>query len=78
MRSVYDDPDPGVALLEKVQYPNLVFFGEHDVIFIKPRELLARCLPNVKHAVLDGLGHMTAIEDLKCTTAELLSLLREI
>jgi pimeloyl-ACP methyl ester carboxylesterase len=75
LRSFYDDPDPRVKLLGGIQCPCLVLLGEYDVMFIKPSELLARCIPNVKHVVLEGLGHMTAIEDPDWTCKELLSFL---
>lgn len=76
MRSFYDDPDPKVAGLRGIRCPCLVLLGEHDVMFVKPSELLARCIPKVKHVVLEGLGHMTAIEDPARTTEELLAFLR--
>jgi len=44
--------------------------GEHDVMFVKAGELLARTIPNVKHVVMPGLGHMTAIEDPDGTLRE--------
>ena len=75
LRSFYDNPDPKVAGLREIQCPCLVLLGEHDVMFVKPSELLARCIPDVKHVVLEGLGHMTAIEDPARTTEELLTFL---
>jgi pimeloyl-ACP methyl ester carboxylesterase len=78
MRRFYDDPDPKVKLLREIRCPCLVLLGEHDVMFVKPSELLARCIPDVKHVVLEGLGHMTAIEDPERTLAELLRFLEEI
>jgi pimeloyl-ACP methyl ester carboxylesterase len=77
MRSFYDDPDPRVAQLRQISCPCLVLLGEYDVMFIKPSELLARTIPNVKHVVLDGLGHMTAIEDPERTSRALLTFLAE-
>ena len=77
MRSFYTDPDPKVKRLRQIQCPCLVLLGEHDVMFVKPSELLARCLPNVKHVVLDGLGHMTAIENPERTADELLAFLAD-
>jgi pimeloyl-ACP methyl ester carboxylesterase len=77
-RSFYTDPDPKVKLLRGIRCPNLVLLGEHDVMFVKPSELLARCLPDVRHVVLDGLGHMLAIEDPERTAAELLRFLESL
>jgi pimeloyl-ACP methyl ester carboxylesterase len=78
LRSFYDDPDLKVKLLREIRCPCLVLLGEHDVLFVKPSELLARCIPDVKHVVLEGLGHMTAIEDPGRTLRELLVFLEEI
>jgi pimeloyl-ACP methyl ester carboxylesterase len=76
MRSFYDDPDPHVEQLREIVCPCLVLLGEYDVLFIEPSRLLARTIPNVKHVVLDGLGHMTAIEDPERTSRELLEFLQ--
>jgi len=78
MRTFYDDLDPKVKLLRGIPCPCLVLLGEHDTMFIKPGELLARTIPDVEHVVLEGLGHMTAIEDPERTAAELLSFLDAI
>jgi len=78
MRNFYTDPDPKVLLLKQIQCPCLVLLGEHDIMFVKPSELQARCIPNVKHVVLEGLGHMTAIEDPDLTISELLGFLKEL
>lgn len=75
MRSFYDDPDPRVKELRQIQCPCLVMLGEHDEVFIKPSELLARTIPNVQHVVLEGLGHMTAIEAPERTCEVLLEFL---
>jgi pimeloyl-ACP methyl ester carboxylesterase len=53
----------------------LVLLGEYDVVFIKPSELLAREIPNVKHVVMKGRGHMTALEDPQATSGELIKFL---
>ena len=78
MRSFYTDPDPKVKGLRQIRCPCLVLLGEHDVMFVEPGELLARCLKNVKHVVLDGLGHMTAIEHPGRTADELLVFLADL
>lgn len=75
MRSFYDNPDPKVSLLKTISCPNLVLLGEYDTLFIKPSELLARCIPDVKHVVMGGIGHMTAIEAPDRFIAEILSYL---
>ncbi|MDJ0865927.1 MAG: alpha/beta hydrolase [Myxococcota bacterium] len=77
-RSFYTEPDPQARRLRGIRCPNLVLLGEHDVLFVEPSKLLARCLPEVEHVVLDGLGHMLAIEDPERTGAELLRFLRAV
>jgi len=63
MTSFYDDPDPQIAGLRGISCPCLVLLGEHDRLFVKPSELLAREIPNCRHVVWEGRGHMTALED---------------
>jgi pimeloyl-ACP methyl ester carboxylesterase len=75
MSIFYDDPDPHIRGLRGISCPCLVLLGEHDVLFVKPSEQLAREIPNNRHVVLEGRGHMTALEDPERTTAELLDFL---
>lgn len=63
LRSFYTDPDPHVDLLRAIRCPTLVLLGEFDVMFIESSELMAREIPDVRHIVMPGVGHMTAIED---------------
>ena len=55
--------------------PTLVLIGEFDVTFLEPSELMAREIPDNRHVVMRGLGHMTAIEAPKWTAHELLDFL---
>jgi pimeloyl-ACP methyl ester carboxylesterase len=71
MMSFYSDPDPMVEGLRQVRCPTLILIGEHDIVFIKPSELMAREIPDNRHVVMPGLGHMTAIEDSAATISEL-------
>lgn len=75
IRVFYDDPDLHVDKLRTIKCPTLVLLGEHDVVFIEPSELMAREIPDVRHVVIEGIGHMTAIEDTERTTAEILDFL---
>ena len=77
-RSFYTNPDPQVTGLKGISCPCLALLGEHDVLFIKPSGLLVRCIPNVKHVVMSGLGHMTAIEDPAGTSKELIGFLKSV
>ena len=75
MRSFYTDPDPRIDGLRKIQCPTLVLLGEFDHVFKKPSELMAREIRDVRHIVMKGLGHMTAIEAPIWTANELLDFL---
>lgn len=75
MSGFYDDPDPRIRGLRGISCPCLILLGEHDVLFVKPSEQLAREIPHNRHVVLEGRGHMTALEDPERTGAELLDFL---
>lgn len=78
-RSVfYSDPDPRVEGLRNIKCPTLILLGEHDIVFIEPSELMAKEIPDNKHVVMPGIGHMTAIEDPEGTTRELLDFLESV
>lgn len=74
-RSFYLDPNHYADRCRGIACPSLVLLGEHDVMFVKASELLARTIPNVKHVVMPGLGHMTAIEDPQGILREILTFL---
>jgi len=74
-QSFYTDPDPRVEGLRRIKCPTLVLIGEFDYVFLKPSELMVREIPDARHVVMPGLGHMTAIEDPKWTAWELLDFL---
>ncbi len=71
MQSFYVDPNLMVDGLRQIKCPTLVLLGEFDIMFIKPSETMAREIPDVKHVILDGIGHMTAIEDPARTIQEI-------
>jgi len=73
--SFYSDPDPMVYGLRQISCPTLVLLGEFDVVFIRPSEIMAEEIPDVRHVVMKGLGHMTAIEDPDATIREILDFL---
>ena len=73
--SFYTDPDPHVEGLRQIKCPTLVLLGEYDLVFIKPSEIMASEIPDVRHVVMKGIGHMTAIEDTDGTLREILDFL---
>ena len=78
MLSFYTDPDPLIDGLRKISCPSLVLLGEFDIVFIKPSEILAAEVPDVRHVILDGTGHMTAIEDPVRTGDEIIDFLETV
>lgn len=75
MMSFYSDPDPMAEGLRQIRCPTLILIGEYDIVFIKPSELMAKEIPDNRHVVMPGIGHMTAIEDSPGTIRELLDFL---
>lgn len=73
--SFYTDPDPMAEGLRQIMCPTLLLVGEFDYVFIKPTELMAKEIPDNRHVVMRGLGHMTAIEAPKWTAREILDFL---
>ena len=76
--SFYSDPDPRVEGLRNIKCLTLILLGEHDIVFLEPSELMAKEIPNNKHVVMPGVGHMTAIEDPENTARELLDFLDSV
>jgi proline iminopeptidase len=77
-RSFYIDPDPRVEELRKIKCPTLILIGEHDVVFLKPSEIMAREIPLNSHVIIKKCGHMTAIEASEETAAEILFFLESV
>jgi pimeloyl-ACP methyl ester carboxylesterase len=63
MERFYADPNPMEAGLRQIKCPTLILLGEFDLLFIKPSDIMAKEIPDNRHVILDGIGHMTAIED---------------
>lgn len=78
LRTFYADPDPHVEGLRQIRCPTLVLLGEYDVVFIEPSKLMAKEIPDVRHVVIEGIGHMTAIEDTERTVREILDFLKTV
>ena len=64
--------------LRQIKCPTLVLLGEFDIVFLGPSEILAREIPDARHVILDGIGHMTAIEDPERTIEEILKFLETV
>ncbi len=62
VRKFYDDPDPRIEALKKITCPTLIISAELDRIFRGPSEIMALHIPNAKHIIGQGMGHMTALE----------------
>ena len=78
MVNFYTDPDPRIEQLRQIKCPTLVLLGEFDIVFIKPSEIMSKEIPEVRHVIMDGLGHMTAIEDPDGFTKEILDFLETV
>lgn len=76
--SFYTDPDPRIDELRQIKCPTLVLLGEFDIVFLEPSELMAKEIPDVRHVIIEGIGHMTAIESPERTAKELLDFLETV
>ncbi len=78
-RSVfYSDLDPRIEELRQIKCPTLILLGEFDIVFLKPSEIMANEIPDVRHVIIDGVGHMTAIEAPERTKKEILDFLETV
>jgi pimeloyl-ACP methyl ester carboxylesterase len=64
--------------LRQIKCPTLVLLGEFDIVFLEPSEIMAREIPDVRHVILDGIGHMTAFENSERTIMEILDFLETV
>jgi len=78
MLSFYADPDPMIEGLKQISCPTLILLGEFDIVFLGPSQIMAREIPDNRHVILNGVGHMTAIEDPERTTDEILDFLKTV
>jgi pimeloyl-ACP methyl ester carboxylesterase len=74
-RVFYTDPDYRIDGLHNIKCPTLILLGEHDVVFLGPSEIMAKEIPNNKHVIIKGVGHMTAIEAPQETATEIIKFL---
>jgi pimeloyl-ACP methyl ester carboxylesterase len=71
----YSDLDPRIDGLRQIKCPTLILLGEFDIVFLKPSEIMANNIPDVRHIIIEGIGHMTAIEAPERTITEILNFL---
>ena len=74
----YTDLDTRVEGLRQIKCPTLVLLGKDDIVFFKPSQIMANEIPDVRHVIFDGVGHMTAIEAPERTIKEILDFLETI
>ena len=74
----YTDLDPRIEGLRQIKCPTLVLIGEFDIVFLKPSEIMAKEIADVRHVIIDGVGHMTAIEAPERTIKEILDFLETV
>lgn len=58
----FRDPDPRLAALHQINCPSLVIVGDQDDFLIESSKVLAQHVPGGELLVMEGVGHMTAIE----------------
>ncbi len=76
IRSFYQDKDPYIDALKKINCPTLVVTAELDHIFCKTSQHFMQNIPNVVHSHHPSCGHMTAVECPDWLAGELLGFLR--
>lgn len=62
--------------LPRIAAPALVLVGAEDEAFLRAGEVMAARLPNARHVVVPGAGHVTTIETPEAVTEALLTFLR--
>ena len=78
-RSVfYSDPDPRVESLRQIKCPTLVLVGEFDIVFLNSSVIMAKEIPDNRHVIMPGVGHMTNIEDTEGFLKEVLDFLETV
>ncbi|MBU1193652.1 MAG: alpha/beta hydrolase [Proteobacteria bacterium] len=62
IRSFYKDPDPRIEGLQKITCPTLILVGQKDELFLESSQLMTEHIPEARLEILEGAGHMLAIE----------------
>jgi pimeloyl-ACP methyl ester carboxylesterase len=77
-RSYFDDPNLYEEKLRGIKCPTLVLTADHDDMFRETCEVVAREIPDNRHVVMPGIGHMTAMEAPEQTIDELKRFLQSV
>ena len=77
VQTFYQDPDLQVDKLPEITCPVLILLGEKDDLFIEPARIMADAIPDCRHIVSEGVGHMTAVEAPERLAQELFSFLQD-
>ena len=78
LQSFYADPNPMKEGLRQIKCPTLILIGEFDLAFLEPSKIMAEEIPDNRHVIMDGIGHMTAMEDPDRTIEEILDFLETV
>jgi pimeloyl-ACP methyl ester carboxylesterase len=77
-REVSGPAPPVIDDLPNLGMPALVVVGEHDKPFLRAAEVMAAKLPNARHVVIPGAGHIVNIEEADRFNREMLEFLATI
>jgi len=78
-RSVfYTDPDHRIESLRQIKCPTLILIGEFDVVFLSASEIMAKEIPDNRHVIIPGVGHMTNIENTEDFLKEVFDFLESV
>ncbi|MCP4130708.1 MAG: alpha/beta hydrolase [bacterium] len=72
VRSFYTDPDPMIEGLRNIDCPVQIIIGDKDKLFFEASELMAREIPGAELIILEGIGHMSALEAPERVSGEIL------
>jgi pimeloyl-ACP methyl ester carboxylesterase len=74
----YTDPDHRVEGLRQIKCPTLILVGEFDIVFLSASEIMAKEIPDSRHVIMPGVGHMTNIENLEGFMEEIFDFLETV
>ena len=64
-----------IDALPRIEVPALVVVGAEDEAYLRAGEVMAARLPNAKHVVIPGAGHVVNIEEAEALNAALIDFL---